>query len=368
MIKIEFHQFFALFSEPNRQTLLAATEHRIYKSGAIIFDEGDPSDALYLVLEGEIELRKHTKDGNIEILARLSGDECFGEMGVLDGCKRSAAAYTVTDTRLARIPRETMLAALKDEPSATIIKMFHSISDRLRRTDNDYITEAFRTERFQQVNELSNSLLRYFENPMTAITQTDTIAQTERMTAMLKSIAKFSSPKKSSTGGPPTFPTNNSSTAETAVLRSSGVPPDRQTFTTKKLLTDFAALNQPFLDKKQIELTITGGDETTNLNSKQLLNALQNLINNSIEAEASKITISTYWQPSTIEFTIQDNGNGVPKRIKNTLFAPFVTEGKQKAIGLGLAITKSIAEEHGGHIIYQPREKQGSTFILTIPI
>ncbi len=348
MIKVEFHQFFAFFSEEHRQNLLTATEHRIYPSGTLIFDEGDLSDALYLVLDGEIELRKQTKSGNIEILARLQGDECFGEMGVLDGCGRSASAYAVTDTRLARIPSENMLAALKDEPSSTIIKMFRSISDRLRRTDNDYITEAFRTERFQQVNELSNSLLRYFQNPMAAINQTDSLAkdQTERMLAMLKSIANFSSPKKSSTG----------------------VPPNRQTYTTKELLTDFASLNQPFLDQQKIELTISGGDETININSKELLNTLQILINNAIEANATKVSISTYWQPSTLEITTEDNGIGVPDRIKSTLFAPFITEGKEKAIGLGLAIAKSNAESGGGNIIYQPREKQGSTFILNIPI
>ena len=58
MIKVEFHQFFALFSEKRREALLVDTEHRLYESGTRIFDEGDVSDALYLVLDGEVELRK----------------------------------------------------------------------------------------------------------------------------------------------------------------------------------------------------------------------------------------------------------------------------------------------------------------------
>ncbi len=350
MIKVEFHQFFAFFSEEHRQNLLTATEHRLYASGTRIFNEGDPSDAIYLVLDGEIELRKQTKSGNIEILARLQGDECFGEMGVLDGCGRSASAYAVTDTRLARIPGKIMIDALKDEPSTTIIKMFRNISDRLRRTDNDYITEAFRSERFQQVNELSNSLLRYFKNPMAAICNSDTPTQVqaERMTSMLESIAQFSDHSK----------------------RSSGILPDldQQTYTTSIFITEFIALNQPFLSQQNIELTFTAGDETIKINRKELLNTLQILINNAIEASATKITISTYWQPSVLEITIQDNGSGVADRIKSTLFAPFVTEGKSKAIGLGLAIAKSIVESNRGNIIYQPGEKQGSTFILNIPI
>jgi len=349
MIKVEFHQFFALFSEEHRQKLLKATEHLLYTNSTLIFDEGDPSDALYLVLDGEIELRKQTNSGNIEILARLQGDECFGEMGVLDGCGRSAAAYAVTNTRLARIPAEAMLAALKDEPSSTIMKMFRSISDRLRRTDNDYIAEAFRTERFQQVSEISNSLLRYFKNPMVAINEgSSALVQAERMLSMLESIAKFSETSKRSS----------------SILPASA----QQASTTSILLTELAALNQPYLQQNKIKLTTTSGDETININHKELLNTLQMLINNAIESNASKITISTYWQPSTLEITIQDNGSGVPARIKSTLFAPFVTEGKIKAIGLGLAIVKSTIESNGGTVIYQPREKQGSTFILNIPI
>jgi len=94
---------------------------------------------------------------------------------------------------------------------------------------------------------------------------------------------------------------------------------------------------------------------------------LQALLNNAVEAGASKITISTYWQPSTLELSFSDDGQGVPARIRDTLFAPFVTEGKT-AIGLGLAVAKAIVEAHGGHMRYQSGEKQGSTFIVSLPI
>lgn len=354
MIKAEFHQFFSLFSEEHRRELLKATEHRLYSGGTPVFDEGDESDALYLVLDGEVELRKRTDSGSVEILARLRGDECFGEMGVLDGCGRSAAAYAVTDTRLARIAGAALLAALKDEPSATIISMFHSISERLRRTDSDYIAETFRSGRFQQVSELSNSLLRYFRNPMAALADADTEPQqqiqVDRITAMVESIARFSDSALQQ--------------KKPAQISSENLQP----CSASELLSELALLNQPFLAQKQIVLTTNGGDETININRSQLLNTLQIFINNAVEADASKITVSSYWQPSSLELTIQDNGKGVPERIRNTLFAPFVTEGKNPAIGLGLAIAKSTVEAEGGTVVYQPCDKQGSTFILNIPI
>jgi len=352
MIKAEFHQFFSLFSEEHRRELLKATEHRLYSGGTLIFDEGDESDALYLVLDGEVELRKRTDSGSVEILARLCGDECFGEMGVIDGCGRSASAYAVTDTRLARIAGEAMLAILKDEPSSTIISMFHSISERLRRTDSDYIAETFRSGRFQQVGELSNSLLRYFENPMAAFADADTDlkAQVDRISAMVESIARFS----------------DSTLHQKEQTQSAGE--NLQQCSASELLSELDLLNKPFLDQKQIVLTTSGGDESININRSGLLNTLQIFINNAVEADASKITVSSYWQPSSLELTIQDNGRGVPERIRNTLFAPFVTEGKNPAIGLGLAIAKSSVEAAGGTVVYQSGGKQGSTFILNIPI
>ena len=46
-----------------------------------------------------------------------------------------------------------------------------------------------------------------------------------------------------------------------------------------------------------------------------------------------------------------DNGAGVPERIRESLFEPFVSEGKQKGTGLGLTLAHRIASEHGGEVI-----------------
>jgi signal transduction histidine kinase len=275
-------------------------------------------------------------------------------MGVLDGCGRSAAAYAVTDTRLARIEGEAVLAVLKDEPSSTIISMFRSISERLRRTDSDYIAETFRSGRFQQVGELSTSLLRYISNPMAAFADADRDPelkmQVDRIAAMVESIARFSDSALQQNDQPQ--------------LSSENLQP----CSSAELLSELSLLNKPFLDQKQIVLTASGGDETININRSVLLNTLQIFINNAVEADASKIKVSSYWQPSSLELTIQDNGKGVPQRIRNTLFAPFVTDGKLSAIGLGLAIAKSAVEAAGGTVVYQPCDEQGSAFILNIPI
>lgn len=46
-----------------------------------------------------------------------------------------------------------------------------------------------------------------------------------------------------------------------------------------------------------------------------------------------------------------DNGQGVPEKIRKSLFEPFVSEGKQKGTGLGLTLAHRIAVEHGGDVV-----------------
>jgi signal transduction histidine kinase len=355
MIKAEFHHFFGLFAEAQQAGLLAATEHRLYESGALVFEEGDTSDALYLVLDGEVEIRKRTAAGDVEILTRLRGDECFGEMGVLDGCERSASAYAVSDTRLARIPGEIVLSALEHEPSTTLIRMFRSVSDRLRRTDTDYVSETFRRGRFLQIRELSASLLRYFENPMTAIEALGAsdlsdlsprdvgllaVQQAYRMRRSVEVLAHVGD-------------------AEWSV--------QREACSVGEILVALESRNMPYLAAKGVALEVKGGDDPIDVDRELLLIVLQILVNNAVEGHARVLRVQTYWQPSCTEFTVTDDGRGVPERIQDTLFAPFVTEGKPAALGLGLAVAKSIVAAHGGHITYQAGEGGGATFIVNIP-
>ena len=55
-----------------------------------------------------------------------------------------------------------------------------------------------------------------------------------------------------------------------------------------------------------------------------------------------------------------DNGGGVPLTIRESLFEPFVSEGKQKGTGLGLTLAHCIAVEHGGGV-FLLRSRPGET-------
>jgi putative ABC transport system ATP-binding protein len=72
--------------------------------GRVLFNQGDPSDLIFVVEEGEIELVRVRDDGGEELLARLAPGQYFGELGPMFGIRRSATARAVTASRLLGLP------------------------------------------------------------------------------------------------------------------------------------------------------------------------------------------------------------------------------------------------------------------------
>jgi signal transduction histidine kinase len=89
---------------------------------------------------------------------------------------------------------------------------------------------------------------------------------------------------------------------------------------------------------------------------KQIERAIFNLLLNACQAvrgtgEAAKVLVALEVQAKHIVVSVTDNGAGVPESIRNSLFEPFVSEGKQKGTGLGLTLAHCIAVEHGGEVV-----------------
>jgi signal transduction histidine kinase len=82
---------------------------------------------------------------------------------------------------------------------------------------------------------------------------------------------------------------------------------------------------------------------------------------------SGKIEVSSRVIGTGIEIRVSDNGTGVPESIRESLFQPFVSHGKEKGIGLGLTVVRKIMQDHGGEVRVESTGPQGSTFILFFP-
>jgi signal transduction histidine kinase len=104
--------------------------------------------------------------------------------------------------------------------------------------------------------------------------------------------------------------------------------------------------------------------------SNRLERVIANLVRNSCEAvsrETGQIVITTTGGRNCLQIDVWDNGIGIPATIQDSLFQSFVSCGKTRNSGLGLAIAKKFVEDHGGVIYLDGRGETGTLFRITIP-
>lgn len=77
-----------------------------YEENKVIFEEGEPGDAAYLIVRGKVEIRKGTLSSNPQTLAVLSKNDIFGEMALFDDSPRMAEAIARSRVEVVAISRE----------------------------------------------------------------------------------------------------------------------------------------------------------------------------------------------------------------------------------------------------------------------
>jgi CRP/FNR family cyclic AMP-dependent transcriptional regulator len=118
-------------SVAGRQGLAAAGSPVGLARGALLCRAGDPGDAVFIVLDGQIEARMGSAEGREMRLVALGPGQIVGEMAALDGGRRSADIVAATRCRLWRIPRVALLQAIEAEPKVAVA-LIVELSRRLR--------------------------------------------------------------------------------------------------------------------------------------------------------------------------------------------------------------------------------------------
>lgn len=105
----------------------------------------------------------------------------------------------------------------------------------------------------------------------------------------------------------------------------------------------------------------------------QVEQVLLNLVKNGIESmegveHGRQLVVRTRrLNRDEVETAVADEGCGLPESMKPDVFPPFITT-KQGGLGLGLSISRSIVEAHGGRLWCAPNEGGGTTFYFTLPV
>jgi nitrogen fixation/metabolism regulation signal transduction histidine kinase len=124
----------------------------------------------------------------------------------------------------------------------------------------------------------------------------------------------------------------------------------------------------------QLTRSFANSDPSLRADAVRLRQLLHNLIKNSLEAMSGErkphIEVTTREvdgeDRTWVELAVADNGPGLPEGFGDRWFEPYTTS-KVKGTGLGLAVAKKIAEEHGGTIRAENRPGGGAVFTLRLP-
>jgi signal transduction histidine kinase len=124
---------------------------------------------------------------------------------------------------------------------------------------------------------------------------------------------------------------------------------------------------------RDVKLTLNGLSSIEAwVDSKKLGRAVYNLLLNACQAAKRgkgppKVTLSLDEDERSIGIRIADNGPGVPASLRQKIFMPFVSEGRESGIGLGLTLAQQIAQEHGGRVELSETTEGETVFTINLP-
>jgi di/tricarboxylate transporter/CRP-like cAMP-binding protein len=128
----------SLFAELPREVLarlVSEFDELEVPAGRTVFSQGDPGDALYVVVSGAVEVRGE-RGGQGERVAVLWPGDCLGEMALVTGDPRSATVVTLSATRLLRLDKERF-QALSERYPVFLRELARVLCRRIARTSED---------------------------------------------------------------------------------------------------------------------------------------------------------------------------------------------------------------------------------------
>ncbi len=143
-----------------------------------------------------------------------------------------------------------------------------------------------------------------------------------------------------------------------------------ETFQAGPMVEDVLRLFAGKIRNRQITVRVEGPHNLVMCGiTGQIRQVLANFTSNAIDASplGSRVLVSIVESPAETGFSVHDNGKGIPEKLKQQLFQPFISTKGDLGNGLGLYISKEIVDRHKGHIEVDSTPEQGTTMTVWLP-
>ncbi len=154
MDQIQFlstHHLFKGFDEISLMKFAENFEELEFESGGTVFEEKMSADALYLIMEGSVNIYIKNSEGKEIIIGRLIQQETFGQLSLIGKFEHLTKAVATENTTLLKLPRQKFTEINKTNPQMSLrlilnifsdfIKIVQENSDAFRYIIDIYVTE-----------------------------------------------------------------------------------------------------------------------------------------------------------------------------------------------------------------------------------
>jgi len=154
---------FAELSEEDLDGVASNAEAVELAAGDALATQGEPGDALFVIVSGELQVVKRSGTSDVPI-AVVGPFEIVGEMSIFEAKPRNASVRAISEARVIRIGRDEILGILSTRPSATL-SMLRTMMGRLRETESMLRGQ----EKLAALGTLSAGLAHELNNPAAAV-------------------------------------------------------------------------------------------------------------------------------------------------------------------------------------------------------
>ena len=409
------------------EKLVASGEIVDLANGDVLIQEGDIADALYVVLEGELEVTKQS--GNSEIpLAQVGPGSLQGEIAALEGGRRLASVRAITESEVLRIPVDAIRGLLDAGPDVALAVIRTAVG-RLRAME----ATLREREKLAGLGTLAAGLAHELNNPAAAALRS--VHSLEQAIESAESLPRpVPPPRPPDDAQPPRSALERADRIDEltsvagdqdaataladagwtqdalAALAPDVIPWVAADASVRLLLGELqmalerigdivaAVKGYTYLDQapmqrvdvrvgieqtlvilrhrlKEIEIRRDFAEELPEIEAfgSELNQVWTNIVDNAVDAMDGRGTLTISIRPEEepsglgVRVSICDSGSGIPPEIRQRLFEPFYTTKEPgRGTGLGLHISYNAIKRHGGRI--EVTSQPGETcFTVTLP-
>jgi signal transduction histidine kinase len=375
----------------DRQLLKELMTEQRFAPGDIVFCEGDPGDALYIIWSGRVAVVKGPFGRPDELFFRAPG-EIVGDMALLENKPRWASLVAVDHVRLLRIQRESFYRLLQTHPAVSL-NLLALLSARLRASHESYRMEmrpdkttlrqlsSLLDENEQLValhqlrQETSDLIIHDLRSPLgniySVLNMLELVLPEEVLMANreLLDIARLAHARMQDLVD---------SLLDVSKLEAGNLDIERLPASLKQIVEEVMKMAAISVERRALvlESQVAADLPLVMIDADRIRRVLTNLLDNAIKFTPENGRIRVSAQPTAdqmIRVSVEDSGAGIPLADRQRIFDRFaqiqrVGLRRTRGYGLGLAFCRLTVEAHGGRIWVEPvSENTGSRFVFTLP-